>query len=168
MNLKFDIEKLTIDWNLNQHDMLESAGLEFDMEILTQKQMSEKIQNHAFSLGYRWGSRGDSVKNTDQRCLFLDASDNTITYADSFIGVRGYEEATLDFFQRLSWSSKTLKTYAVLSRTNYGELVHIINASSPEEAQAIAIEDCGWDGSEVELIDTTTAGLIKICGADGG
>ena len=53
-----------------------------------------------------------------------------------------------------------MKTYVVESRTNYGVLVHIINAETEKEAKEIAEIAGAWRDCEVYEIDTTTKGLV--------
>ena len=61
-----------------------------------------------------------------------------------------------------------MKTYIALSQTGYGEFVYIINANSEEEARRIASEKGAWEGFELEEVDTSTAGCVRVCGGDHG
>ena len=62
-----------------------------------------------------------------------------------------------------------MNTYLILSRTNYGETVVIINAPNEAAARTIADSDNHvWDGYLVELLDTTTIGSVAYCGGDSG
>jgi hypothetical protein len=62
-----------------------------------------------------------------------------------------------------------MKTFLIKSNTNYGEVVHVINAPSEEAVKILANSNKAvWDGYEVEEIDTTTIGLVTICGGDRG
>ena len=61
-----------------------------------------------------------------------------------------------------------MKTYIVRSYTNYGEVVHIINADDEKDAGDMAKEYGAWDDCDVEEIDTATRGLSCVGGGDGG
>jgi hypothetical protein len=50
-----------------------------------------------------------------------------------------------------------MKTFLIKSNTNYGEVVHVINAKSRADVRKLADSIKGiWDGYEIEEIDTTT------------
>ena len=57
-----------------------------------------------------------------------------------------------------------LKTYVVQSDTNYGLMVLIVNAYTPEEAVEIAENDEAWEGSEAYEIDTKSRGIVHRSG----
>jgi hypothetical protein len=60
-------------------------------------------------------------------------------------------------------------TYLVKSATNYGEVVHIVNAEDEDDVRNIVLNnDEVWDGYEIEKVDTTTRGIIAVAGGDGG
>lgn len=57
-----------------------------------------------------------------------------------------------------------MKTYLVKSDTNYGLMVHVVNANSLEEAVQLALnyKPCGaWDYCDVIEIDTETPGVVQ-------
>ena len=62
-----------------------------------------------------------------------------------------------------------MKTFATRSWTNYGEVIHLINANTEEEARSIA-DDCDtvWDYYQIEEVSTTIHGIVFIGGGDGG
>lgn len=53
-----------------------------------------------------------------------------------------------------------MKTYCIVSETNYGKMVHIVNAPSKKEAVVIAKEEGAWDYADVHLIDVTKSGCV--------
>jgi hypothetical protein len=55
-----------------------------------------------------------------------------------------------------------MKTYLVSSDTNYGLMVHIVNADTPKEALRLAetYSPGAWDGAEVKEINTKTPGVV--------
>lgn len=55
-----------------------------------------------------------------------------------------------------------MKTYCIVSETNYGKMVHIVNALSRKEAVVIAEEEGAWGYADVQLIDTTKSGCVFI------
>jgi len=61
-----------------------------------------------------------------------------------------------------------MNTYLVKSATNYGELVHVVNADDEDEVRRI-VAKCNdvWGGYEIEMVDTTTKGVVAVGGADG-
>jgi hypothetical protein len=61
-----------------------------------------------------------------------------------------------------------MKTFITKSWTNYGEVVHIVNAENEDLAGTLAEEHGAWDGYEIEELDTTKEGLVGIYGGDGG
>lgn len=57
------------------------------------------------------------------------------------------------------------RTYLVLSQTNYGETVTVINAKDESELKEIASQcDTVWDGYDFEEIDTHAHGKIGCYG----
>jgi len=63
-----------------------------------------------------------------------------------------------------------MKTWLVNSDTNYGLMVHIVNADTLQEALELANKEGAWDVREydVEEIDTTTRGVVHIESPRGG
>lgn len=62
-----------------------------------------------------------------------------------------------------------MNTYLIRSYTNYGEVVHIINAEAEGEARKIADRSsCVWEGYDIEKIDTKSRGIVAVAGGDGG
>ena len=55
---------------------------------------------------------------------------------------------------------KLLNTYIVESDTNYGLMVHVINAEDDTMAKKLAIKDGAWDDCVIHLIDTDCAGIV--------
>ena len=54
-----------------------------------------------------------------------------------------------------------MKTYAIISMTNYGETILLVNAENEDEARSIAEKDdrC-WEGYSIEEIDTKASGVV--------
>lgn len=62
-----------------------------------------------------------------------------------------------------------LGLYAVTSRTNYGEVIHLINAENESEVKDIAKDnDEIWEGYEIELINTVKRGIVFVGGGESG
>lgn len=61
-----------------------------------------------------------------------------------------------------------LRTYLVLSRTNYGLMPHVVNAPTTEEARRLAEADGAWDGADVIEIDTSKPGVVATAEPTGG
>lgn len=62
-----------------------------------------------------------------------------------------------------------MKTYLVLSETNYGESVMVVNAQNREDARAIADkEPAVWDNYTIEEINPDAHGVQGFYGLDGG
>lgn len=53
-----------------------------------------------------------------------------------------------------------MKTFCVTSLSNYGLVVHIINADSETEAEEIALEAGAWEGCTAYKIDTEKKGCV--------
>lgn len=53
-----------------------------------------------------------------------------------------------------------MKTYCIVSQTNYGKMFHIVNANSKEEARIIAEKEGAWDYADIYMIDTARAGCV--------
>lgn len=61
-----------------------------------------------------------------------------------------------------------MKTYLVVSDTNYGTVVHVINARNEAEVREIADgQDCVWEGYELIELDTETPGVVVEAGGTG-
>lgn len=61
-----------------------------------------------------------------------------------------------------------MKTFMLRSSTNYGELVHIVNADNEDEARNLVKDDhTVWDGYKIEEINTNVKGVVCVGGADG-
>lgn len=62
-----------------------------------------------------------------------------------------------------------MDTYLVKSATNYGEVVHVVNADDETEVRNIVLNnDEVWDGYEIEKLDTGTKGIVAVAGGDAG
>lgn len=62
-----------------------------------------------------------------------------------------------------------MNTYLVKSATNYGEVVHVVNAENEDDVAEIVSDNNGiWNGYEIEKVDTTTRGIVAVAGGDGG
>lgn len=61
-----------------------------------------------------------------------------------------------------------MKTFIYNSFTNYGTMVHIVNAENREEADKIAYADCVWDDAEVVELDYTNKGIVYFAEPTGG
>ena len=60
-----------------------------------------------------------------------------------------------------------MNTYLVKSQTNYGEVVHVVNAMDEADVDSIVLNDSSvWAGYEIELINTTERGVISIAGGE--
>ena len=60
-----------------------------------------------------------------------------------------------------------MNTYLVKSQTNYGEIAHVVNAEDEVHVRNIVLNDPEvWDGYEIELVDTSTVGIVTVCGGD--
>ncbi|MBD3405048.1 MAG: hypothetical protein GF411_02795 [Candidatus Lokiarchaeota archaeon] len=60
-----------------------------------------------------------------------------------------------------------MNTYLIRSHTNYGEVVHIINAENEAEVREFASKcNTVWDGYDIEEVDTKTRGIVAIGGGD--
>jgi hypothetical protein len=60
-----------------------------------------------------------------------------------------------------------MKTYAITSHTDYGDVILIINADDIHNVRQVADDnDCVWVGYNVEEIDTTKKGVVFIGGGD--
>ena len=55
---------------------------------------------------------------------------------------------------------RDIKTFLVISETNYGEKVMVVNSTTPEEASKIATDNGAWEGAEVVEINTETPGIV--------
>lgn len=53
-----------------------------------------------------------------------------------------------------------MKTFCIISETNYGLMVHIVNTNSKEEARKIALKEGAWDFCDVSEIDTIKEGCV--------
>lgn len=53
-----------------------------------------------------------------------------------------------------------MKTFCVISLTNYEQMTHIVNADDAVEAEKIAIAAGAWEGCEVNEIDTKRKGCV--------
>lgn len=53
-----------------------------------------------------------------------------------------------------------MKSFCVISLTNYGQMTHIINADDAIEAEKIALAAGAWEGCEVNEIDTKRKGCV--------
>lgn len=52
-----------------------------------------------------------------------------------------------------------MKTFLVKSATNYGEVVHVVNAKDETDVRNIVLNNDGvWDGYDIEEVDTHTRG----------
>ena len=62
----------------------------------------------------------------------------------------------------------SMNTYLVKSGTNYGEVVHVVNADDESEVRSIVLNnDQVWEGYEIEKVDTNTKGIVAIAGGGG-
>lgn len=62
-----------------------------------------------------------------------------------------------------------MNTYLVKSATNYGEVVHVVNAENEDDIRNIVLNnDEVWDGYEIEQVDTVTKGIVAVVGGDAG
>ena len=62
-----------------------------------------------------------------------------------------------------------LKTYLLRSFTNYGEVVHVVNAENEDEVRKVALNHPGvWEGYSIEELNTVTKGIVAVAGGDGG
>lgn len=62
-----------------------------------------------------------------------------------------------------------MNTYLVKSITNYGEVVHVVNATDEDDVRNIVLNRADvWDGYEIEKVDTITRGVVTVAGGDGG
>lgn len=62
-----------------------------------------------------------------------------------------------------------MKTYIVKSFTNYGEVVHIVNAENLDDLSTIvSADDTIWDNPNIEELDMSVHGVVAIGGGDGG
>jgi len=62
-----------------------------------------------------------------------------------------------------------MKTFLVKSYTNYGEVVHVVNADNETEARTVADgRDDVWEGYEVEELSRDLRGVVAVAGGDGG
>ena len=61
-----------------------------------------------------------------------------------------------------------MKTFVYNSYTNYGTMVHIINAENREEADKIASRDCVWSDAEVTELNFTEKGIVYFAEPTGG
>ncbi len=60
-----------------------------------------------------------------------------------------------------------MNTYLVKSQTNYGEVVHVVNAIDETDVVNIVKNNNEvWGGYEIELLDTTTRGIVASGGGD--
>ncbi len=65
--------------------------------------------------------------------------------------------------------SDKVNTYLVKSQTNYGEVVHVVNANDETEVRNIVLNnDEVWDGYAIEKVDTNTKGIVAVAGGDAG
>lgn len=53
-----------------------------------------------------------------------------------------------------------MKTYCIVSETNYGKMVHIVNADLKKEASTIAEKEGAWEHADIQVIDTSKAGCV--------
>lgn len=61
-----------------------------------------------------------------------------------------------------------MNTYLVASDTNYGLMVHVVNAATPEEARQLAEAAGAWPHADITLIDTAKPGVVAYEQARGG
>lgn len=61
-----------------------------------------------------------------------------------------------------------MKTFIYKSYTNYGTMVHIINAENREAADKISLSTNVWDDADVEELDFNTEGLVYFAEPSGG
>jgi len=60
-----------------------------------------------------------------------------------------------------------MKTYLLRSQTNYGEVVHIVNALDEEDMRSLVADNpYVWDGYTHEVLNTKTRGLKAEAGGD--
>ena len=61
----------------------------------------------------------------------------------------------------------TMSTFLVLSSTNYGEVVHVVNAEDEDDVRNIVLNNDGvWDGNKIQMVDTNTRGIAAVVGGD--
>jgi hypothetical protein len=53
-----------------------------------------------------------------------------------------------------------MKTYCIVSETNFGKMVHIVNAGSKKEARTIAEKEGAWEYADIQVVDTLKAGCV--------
>ena len=101
MNLKFDVQKLTDQFN-KATDFLQMCGIAA-VDNITTEQMSEMIQIKAFELGYFWNDGDKKVYGNYNKYLFI-YSDNKKSMTTNFDSDINYfnehenKEADLSFF----------------------------------------------------------------------
>ncbi len=63
-----------------------------------------------------------------------------------------------------------MKTYLIVSDTNYGVGVHVVNAEDPKAALEAAERThfCPWPGAEVLEVETTKPGVQHVVTPTGG
>lgn len=88
-------------------------------------------------------------------------SEERATYEALKALVEGKEMSVINF------GEKQLRTYLVLSRTNYGETVTVINAKGEDDMKEIA-RDCDtvWDGYTFIEVDTSIRGQLGCYGGE--
>jgi hypothetical protein len=47
-----------------------------------------------------------------------------------------------------------------VSETNFGKMVHIVNAGSKKEARTIAEKEGAWEYADIQVVDTLKAGCV--------
>ena len=95
-NMKFDIKKMTKQWNNTMDSMNETLGY-FKSKITTE-QMSEMVQYHLFKLGCSWYNGKNICKS--ENYLTID-EDNDITHDSDSTWFKDENEAKeigLEFF----------------------------------------------------------------------
>ena len=96
-NYKFDVKRITKDFN-NVNNLCRKLFAE-DIVILTNEQMSEMIQKHAFKLGYFWHN-GEHI-DTSNKYLTIGLTCNLITHSSDsewFRDENTAQEIGLEFF----------------------------------------------------------------------
>lgn len=53
-----------------------------------------------------------------------------------------------------------MKTYIVTSTTNYGLMIHIVNAENKKNATTLALKEGAWEGCKISEINTKTEGVV--------
>lgn len=61
-----------------------------------------------------------------------------------------------------------MNTYLVESSTNYGLMVHVVNADSFREAEQFALKGGAWEDCTIRIVDTTKPGVVLYAPPDRG